>query len=48
MQLFSITQFAFDAKRNKHFYYRGEYCIEKFCKNNKRHANEIMNSEKWK
>ena len=43
-----FTQFAFDAKINKHFYYTGKYCIEKFCKNGKRHANEIMNSEKWK
>ena len=48
LQLFSIHTVYFDARRNKHFYYGGEYCIEQFCKNRKKHANEIMNSEKWK
>ena len=36
---------SFDSKENKHNFYRGRDCIEKFCKNLKELGTEIINYE---
>ena len=41
-----FTSCSFDKKENKLNYYGGKYCIEKLCKNLKRHAMKIINYEK--
>ena len=33
----------FDSKENKHNFYRGEHCMEKFCSDLKEFGNEIIN-----
>ena len=40
------TVWAFDGIENKHDVYRGKDCMKKFCKYLKKHAIEIINSEK--
>ena len=37
---------SFDATKNKHYFYRERDCIEKFCKDFKGLAIEIINCEK--
>ena len=41
-----FTSCSFDKKENKLNYYGGKYCIEKLCKNLKKHAMKIINYEK--
>ena len=36
---------SFNSKENKHIFYRGRDCIEKFCKNLKELATKIINYE---
>ena len=37
---------SFDKSKNKLDYYRGDNCMEKFCKNLREHATKIINYEK--
>ena len=37
---------SFDKTKNKLDYYRGDNCIEKFCKDLREHATKIINYEK--
>ena len=41
-----FTHCSFDKSKNKLNYYRGEDCMEKFCKDSKEHATKIINYEK--
>ena len=39
---------SFDDTKNKHYFYRGKDCIEKFCKDLKELGMEIINFKKKK
>ena len=41
-----FTHCSFDKSKNKLNYYRGEDCMERFCKDLKEHATKIINCEK--
>ena len=41
-----LTNCSFDATKNKVDYYRGHYCMTKFCKDLKDHVTKIINYEK--
>ena len=41
-----FTHCLFDKSKNKLNYYRGEDCMERFCKDLKEHATKIINCEK--
>ena len=41
-----FTHCSFDESKNKLNYYRGDDCIEKFCKDLRDHSTKIMNYEK--
>ena len=43
-----FTHCSFDNTKNKLDYYRGDDCMEKFCKNLREHATKIINYEKKK
>ena len=43
-----FTHCSFDKSKNKLDYYRGKDCMEKFCKDLRKHATKIMNYEKKK
>ena len=43
-----FTSCSFDESKNKLNYYRGKYCMKKFCKDLKEHATRIINYEKKK
>ena len=43
-----FTHCSFDTTKNKLDYYRGEDCMDKFCKDLKEHATKIINHEKKK
>ena len=38
-----FTNCSFDERKNKLDYYRGEYCMKKFCKDLRKHAKKIIN-----
>ena len=42
---FLFTSCSFDAAKNKHDYYRGKDCMEKFSKKLKKHAIKIIDCE---
>ena len=39
---------SFDKTKNKLDYYRGDNCMEKFCKDLREHATKVINYEKKK
>ena len=41
-----FTHCSFDKSKKKLNYYRGEYCMKKFCKDLREHATKIINCEK--
>ena len=41
-----FTHCSFDKSKNKLNYYRGKYCMKKFCKDLREHATKIINYEK--
>ena len=41
-----FTNCLFDITKNKLDYYRGKNCMEKFCKDLKKHATKVINYEK--
>ena len=41
-----FTHFSFDKTKNKLDYYRGDNCMEKFCKDLREHATKMINYEK--
>ena len=41
-----FTHCSFDKTKNKLDYYRGDNCMEKFCKDLREHATKIINCEK--
>ena len=41
-----FTHCSFDKTKNKLDYYRGDNCMEKFCKDLREHATKIINYEK--
>ena len=41
-----FTHCSFDETKNKLYYYRGEDCMKKFCKDLREHATKIINYEK--
>ena len=41
-----FTHYSFDKSKNKLDYYRGDNCMEKFCKDLREHATKIINYEK--
>ena len=41
-----FTHCSFDESKNKSNYYRGDDCMEKFCKDLKEHSTKIINYEK--
>ena len=43
-----FTHCSSDKTKNKFNYYRGTYCMKKFCKDLREHATEIINYEKKK
>ena len=43
-----FTRCSFDESKSKLNYYRGDDCMEKFCKDLKIHANKIINYKKKK
>ena len=43
-----FTHCSFDKTKNKLDYYRGDNCMEKFCKDLREHATKIINYEKKK
>ena len=43
-----FTHCSFDESKNKLNYYRGDDCMEKFCKDLREHSTKIMNYEKKK
>ena len=43
-----FTHCSFDESKNKLNYYRGDDCIEKFCKDLREHSTKIINYEKKK
>ena len=43
-----FTHCSFDKTKNKFDYYRGDNCMEKFCKDLREHATKIINYEKEK
>ena len=43
-----FTHCSFDNSENKLNYYRGEDCMNKFCKDLRTHATKIINYEKKK
>ena len=43
-----FTHCSFDKTKNKLDYYRGKYCMKKFCKDLREHATKIINYEKEK
>ena len=40
-----FTHCSFDKTKNKLDYYRGKYCMKKFCKYLRKHATKIINCE---
>ena len=42
----SFTCCSFDKNKNKHYFYRDENSMKKFCVNLNEHATEITNCEK--
>ena len=42
----SFTLCSFDVTSNKHVYYRGKYCMKKFCKDLRKLATKIINYDK--
>ena len=43
-----FTHCSFDPTKNKLDFYKGEDCMEKFCKDLREHATKIINYEKKK
>ena len=43
-----FTHCSFDKTKNKLDYYRGDNCMEKFCKDLREHATKVINYEKKK
>ena len=43
-----FTHCSFDESKNKLNYYRGDNCMEKFCKDLREHSTKIINYEKKK
>ena len=43
-----FTHCSLDESKNKLNYYRGDYCMKKFCKDLREHAKKIINYEKKK
>ena len=43
-----FTHCSFDESKNKINYYRGDYCMKKFCKDLREHSTKIINYEKKK
>ena len=43
-----FTHYSFDESKNKFNYYRGDDCMEKFCKDLREHSTKIINYEKKK
>ena len=43
-----FTSCSFDESKNKLYYYRGDDCMKKFCKDLREHAMKIINYEKKK
>ena len=43
-----FTHCSFDESKNKLNYYRGDDCMEKFCKDLREHSTKIINYEKKK
>ena len=41
-----FTHCSFDITKNKLDYYRGEYCMKKFCLDLREHVTKIINYEK--
>ena len=41
-----FTHSSFDATKNRLDYYRGEYCVKKFCEDLKKQATKVINYEK--
>ena len=41
-----FTHYSFDKTKNKLDYYRGDYCMKKFCKDLREHTTKIINYEK--
>ena len=41
-----FTHYSFDKAKNKLDYYRGDNCMEKFCKDLREHATKVINYEK--
>ena len=42
------THCSFDGSKNKLNYYRGDDCMNKFCKDLRKHATKIINSQRKK
>ena len=42
----SFMHCSFDARKNKHTYYRGNNCMKNLCKDLKKHRKETINYEK--
>ena len=41
-----FTHYSFDKTKNKLDYYRGDYCMKKFCKDLREQTTKIINYEK--